>query len=78
MAVGHLDLADPPPGFCDDPFPGRAALQARHPVQGPGDRACKAVRGLRNISNPIHAMAANRRSAATVRSRIDTGTDELL
>ena len=32
MDIGNFDLADPPPGFADDPFPWYAALQERSPV----------------------------------------------
>ncbi len=32
MEVGNFDLADPPPGFADDPFPWYAALQAHSPL----------------------------------------------
>ena len=32
MDTGNFDLADPPPGFADDPFPWYAALQAHAPV----------------------------------------------
>ena len=37
MEVGRFDLADPPPGFTDDPFPWYAALQAHAPVHRLGD-----------------------------------------